>query len=53
MEQFYLCGLYQYQLMIVGTFTTKNGMVSLDRNMVDVSSASSSHITIRGTAAKI
>ena len=36
------------------TFTTKNGMVSLDCNMADASSASSSHhITIPGTAAKI
>ena len=35
------------------TFTTKNGMVSLDCNMARVSSASSSHITIHGTAAKI
>ena len=36
-------------------FLTKNGMVSLDCNMAaGVSSASrSSHITIRGTAAKI
>ena len=35
------------------TFTTKNGMVSLDCNMAGVSSASSSHIAIRGTATKI
>ena len=36
------------------TFTTKNGVVSLDCNMAGVSSASrSSHITIPGTAAKI
>ena len=54
MKQLYSCGLYQYQLMIVGyTFTTKNGMVSLDCNMAGVSPTSSSHITIRSTAAKI
>ena len=47
MKQFYHCGLYQYQLKIVGT-TTKNGMVSLDCNMVGVSSALSSHVRIRG-----
>ena len=35
------------------TFTTQNGMVSLNCNMASVSSASSSHIAIRGTVAKI
>ena len=35
------------------SFTTKNAMVSHDCNMAGVSSASSSHITIHGTAAKI
>ena len=35
------------------TLTTKNGTVSLDCNMVGVSSASSNHIAIRSTAAKI
>ena len=35
------------------TFTTKNGKASLDCNMAGVSSASSSHIMIRDTAAKI
>ena len=44
MKQFYLCGF---------SVSTKNGMVSLDHNMAGVSSASSSHIVIRGTAAKI
>ena len=34
------------------TFTTQNGMVSLDCNMAVVSSASSGHITICGTVAK-
>ena len=53
MKQFNHCGLYQYQLTIVGTVTTENGMVALDCNMAGVSSASSSHITIRGIAAKI
>ena len=31
----------------------KNGLVSLDCNMAGVASASSSHIAIHGTAAKI
>ena len=35
------------------TFTTKYGMVSLDCNMGGVSSSSSRHIMIHGTAAKI
>ena len=34
-------------------FTTKSGMVSLDGNMAGVSSASSSHNAIHGTAAKV
>ena len=53
-KQFYPCGLSQYQLTIQGghPFTTKNGMVSLDRNMASVSCASSSHMEIRDTAAK-
>ena len=54
-KQFYHCGLYRYQLMIVGTrwFTPKYVMVSLDCNTAGASSASSSRITIRGTVAKI
>ena len=35
------------------TFTTQNGMVTFDCNMAGVSSASTSHITSRGTAANI
>ena len=50
MKQFYRCGLYQYQLTIVDTFTTQNGMFSLDCNMAG---ASSSHIVIHSTVAKI
>ena len=54
LKRFYPCGLYQYQLTIVGThFLTKYGMVSLDRNIASVLSASRSHIVIHGTAAKI
>ena len=54
MKQFYLlCGLYQYQLMIVDTHLQPNGMVSLDCNMAGVTSASSSHIVICSTAAKL
>ena len=54
MKQFYPCGLYQYQLTIVGThLKPKMVWVSLDCNMAGVTSASSSHITIRGTVAKI
>ena len=54
MKQFYLSGLYQYPTDDCGhTFTTKIGMISLDSNMASVSSLSSSHIVIRGTAAKI
>ena len=54
MRQFYPCGLYLYHLMMVDTHLQPiNGMVSLDCIMVGASSASSSHIMIRGTAAKI
>ena len=54
-KQFYPYGLYQYQLTIVGTHLqpTVVCMVFLDCNMVGVLSASSSHIAICGTAAKI
>ena len=54
MKQFYPCDLYQYQLMIVGTYLKpKNGMVSLDCNMAGVTSASveaKRHTAIHGTA---
>ena len=57
MKRFYHCGLYVS--LSVSTddcgyiFTTQNGVFSLDSNMVGVSSASTSHITIRGTVATI
>ena len=54
MKHFYPWGLYQCQLMIVGThLQPKYGMDSLACNMAGVSSASSSHIAIHSTAAKI
>ena len=53
MKQFYPCGWYQYQLTIVGThLEPKMVWSSLIATLAGVSSASSSHITIRGTAAK-
>ena len=55
MKQFYSCGLYQYQLTIVGTDSQPKMVWSplIATWQVYVSSASSSHIVIRGTAAKI
>ena len=45
MKPFYHCGLYQYQLTIVGTHnTTENGMVSLDCNMAGLLQAVTSRI---------
>ena len=48
-KQFCSCDLYQYELTTVGTRDLQPKMA----NMADLSSASSSHIMIRGTAAKI
>ena len=46
------CININWRLWVAYTFTTKTGMVSLDCNMVGALSASSSHTTIRVTAAK-
>ena len=43
----------QAEKLHVHTCATQNSMVSLDCNIAGVSSASSSHIMIRSTAAKI